>query len=83
MYGLLKLKFHCLFGGTLQVLSMSRLGGAAAVAPLVAEMSPEVFNEKNFHILIRKQKKHTYTVDSKGLLRLPLFFLLYKWSIML
>jgi len=29
-----------LFG--LQVLSMSRLGGAAAVAPLVADMSSEV-----------------------------------------
>lgn len=26
----------------LQVLSMSRLGGAGAVAPLVANMSPEV-----------------------------------------
>ncbi|RRT61772.1 hypothetical protein B296_00013285 [Ensete ventricosum] len=31
------------FGNT-QVLSMSRLGGAAAVAPLVADMSSEVFN---------------------------------------
>lgn len=30
----------------MQVLSMSRLGGAAAVAPLVADMSPEVLQQK-------------------------------------
>jgi hypothetical protein len=31
-----------------QVLSMSRLGGAAAVAPLVASMSSEVLHELPF-----------------------------------
>lgn len=34
------LNFGC--WGLLQVLSMSRLGGAAAVAPLVADMASEV-----------------------------------------
>jgi hypothetical protein len=57
MYGFLKLKFHlfiiifffvfvCVSG--VQVLSMSRLGGAAAVAPLVADMSSEVL-KANYH----------------------------------
>lgn len=36
---------------TLQVLSMSRLGGAAAVAPLVADMTSDQVNNL-FHSLI-------------------------------
>jgi uncharacterized membrane protein YhdT len=60
--GFLKLEFHCRLLPLLficfsvvcvcllclQVLSMSRLGGAAAVAPLVADMSPEVFQKPFF-----------------------------------
>ena len=38
--------FVCVSG--VQVLSMSRLGGAAAVAPLVADMSSEVL-KANYH----------------------------------
>ena len=47
--------WHCAFWShhNMQVLSMSRLGGAGAVAPLVADMSAEVnsFQNKPTHIL--------------------------------